>query len=265
MNQLVDVGDTQLYCEVRGDGPSVVLVPGATGDGGYMQPLADALADEFTVASYDRRANSRSPRPEGWSETSTEEQARDLAGLVSALDLAPVVVLGNSWGALAALCAVMEQENLFRGALLHDTALMTVLQDPEAAQAALRPVIDKAMAEGGPPAATEAFVEFAFGASAHALPDGVVDRMLGNADVLFGMEFGSLPMWRPDEERLRDLSTPVQPLVGSESPPPFVEAGSWLAERVERDVVRVPGGHVGLVDHAERFAEITRPLIRSMT
>jgi pimeloyl-ACP methyl ester carboxylesterase len=76
VNQLVDVGETKLYCEVHGSGPSLVLVPGASGDGGYMQPLADALANEFTVITYERRGNSRSPRPEGWTKTSIETYKR---------------------------------------------------------------------------------------------------------------------------------------------------------------------------------------------
>ncbi len=103
MNQLVDVGDTKLYCEVQGDGPSVVLVPGATGDGGYMQPLADALADEFKVVTYDRRGNSRSPAPDGWTQTSVEEQARDLAGLMTALDLGRPSSSGTA-GVRSSLC-----------------------------------------------------------------------------------------------------------------------------------------------------------------
>jgi pimeloyl-ACP methyl ester carboxylesterase len=265
MNQLVDVGETKLYCEVIGTGPSVVLVPGASGDGGYMQPLADALADEFQVATYDRRGNSRSPGPEGWTQTSAEEQARDLAGLIRALDLAPTVVLGNSYGAVIALCAVMAHERYFRGALLHDATLMSVLEHPEDSQAILRPMIEEAMAKGGPRAAMEAFVEFAFGGSARALPDAVIDRMLGNAEVLFGVEFGSFESWRPHEERLRALPIPVCPLVGKESPPFSGEAASWVAARVGSEVVEVPGGHVGFIDNGHEFAEVTRPLIRSMT
>ena len=264
MSQTVNVGDASLYCEVQGGGPSLVLVPGATGDGGYMQPLADALADEFRVATYDRRGNSRSPRPEGWTATSVEEQAKDLAGLVETLDLAPAVALGNSWGALIALCTALEHERVLRGAVLHDPALMTVLKNPEEAQAALRPVWE-AMTEGGPPAATKAFVEFAFGEQLRALPDEVVARMLDNADVLFGIEFESLGAWRPEEERVRAVSVPVGLLAGKESPPPFGEASSWIATRVGSDVVEVPGGHVGFIDSAHEFAEVARPLIRLMT
>ena len=59
----VTVNGTELYYEVRGAGPPVLLIMGATGDGGHFDALADLLADEFTVVSYDRRGNGRSPRP----------------------------------------------------------------------------------------------------------------------------------------------------------------------------------------------------------
>jgi pimeloyl-ACP methyl ester carboxylesterase len=89
--------------------------------------------------------------------------------------------------------------------------------------------------------------------------------MLNNGEVFFDLEFGKFESWRPDEERLRALSVPVQPLVGQESPPFFGEASSWVAARVGREVVRVPGGHVGMIDRTHDFVEVVRPLIRSMT
>jgi len=58
---------------------------GATGDGGHFDAIADLLSDEFTVVTYDRRGNGRSPAPAGWKTTSPEEQADDAAGLLAAL------------------------------------------------------------------------------------------------------------------------------------------------------------------------------------
>ena len=58
---------------------------GATGDGGHFDTLADLLADEFTLITYDRRGNGRSPAPAGWTTTSAEEQADDAAALVNSL------------------------------------------------------------------------------------------------------------------------------------------------------------------------------------
>jgi pimeloyl-ACP methyl ester carboxylesterase len=62
----VTVNGAELYYEVRGSGPPVLLIMGGTGDGGHFDTLADRLADEFTVVTYDRRGNGRSPiRPDG--------------------------------------------------------------------------------------------------------------------------------------------------------------------------------------------------------
>ena len=70
----VTANGTELYHEVRGTGPAVLLIMGATGDGGHLDALAERLADEFTVISYDRRGNGRSPAPAGWDTTSPESR-----------------------------------------------------------------------------------------------------------------------------------------------------------------------------------------------
>jgi alpha/beta hydrolase family protein len=79
------VNGTELYYELRGSGPPVLLIMGGSGDGGHFDALADLLADEFTVVTYDRRGNGRSRVPVGWETTSAEEQADDAAALLTAL------------------------------------------------------------------------------------------------------------------------------------------------------------------------------------
>jgi pimeloyl-ACP methyl ester carboxylesterase len=100
---VISVNGAELYHEVRGEGAAVLLVMGASGDAGHFERLAQLLADEFTVVTYDRRGNGRSPRPAGWTTTSPEEQADDAAALLDALGLAPAAVFGTSSGANFAL------------------------------------------------------------------------------------------------------------------------------------------------------------------
>ena len=60
---------TDLYREVRGAGPVLLLIPGGNGDAGFYEPFAKALSDDFTVISYARRGLSRSFRtgpPSRW-------------------------------------------------------------------------------------------------------------------------------------------------------------------------------------------------------
>jgi len=129
-NGLIEVSGIQLYHEVRGSGPSVLFIQGAFGDGGTYEQVAELLADEFTVVTYDRRANSRSPRPAGWESASTEEQSDDAASLIEALDIAPTAVFGNSGGAIIGLDLIIRHPHLLRGAILHDPAMFSVLPNP---------------------------------------------------------------------------------------------------------------------------------------
>jgi len=94
------------------------MVMGATGVGAHFGQVASLLADEFTVVTYDRRGNGRSPRPEGWTETSTEEQADDATALLDALGLSPAAVFGTSGGAVFALCMLVRHPGAVRAAIL---------------------------------------------------------------------------------------------------------------------------------------------------
>ena len=95
---LVEANGTTLYYEVRGQGPPFLMIPGTPGYSAHYVPVAELLADEFTVVTYDRRGNTRSPRPQGWVRTSVREQADDAAALVESLELAPAAAFGLSSG-----------------------------------------------------------------------------------------------------------------------------------------------------------------------
>jgi pimeloyl-ACP methyl ester carboxylesterase len=58
---VVRADGADLYTERRGDGPPLLLIAGGGGDCGAFSALADLLASRYTVLSYDRRGNSRSP------------------------------------------------------------------------------------------------------------------------------------------------------------------------------------------------------------
>ena len=116
----VIVNGAELYHEVRGTGPLVLLIMGATGDGGHFDAFADVSADEFTVVTYDRRGNGRSPVPAGWQTTSVEEQADDAAALLEALGTDPAAIFGTSAGGNFALCLLVRHPGWVRGAILHE-------------------------------------------------------------------------------------------------------------------------------------------------
>ena len=128
---------------------------GATGDAEHFERLAELLADDFTVVTYDRRRNGRSPRPPGWASTSAEEQAHDAAALLQGLGLAPVAVFATSLAGVIALCLVLRHPRAVSAAILHEPAFWSLFDDPEEVKRTVGAKIADGMRSGGPREAIE--------------------------------------------------------------------------------------------------------------
>jgi pimeloyl-ACP methyl ester carboxylesterase len=258
---IVTVGPVQLYYEVRGSGPSVLFIMGATGDAGHFATVADQLADEFTVITYDRRGNSRSSRPLGRATTTVEEQADDASGLLRALELAPAAVFGSSSGAICALSLLLRHPELVRGAILHEPPMLSVLERPDDVQEAIEQLVAAGMAAGGPPAALERFWRFVGGdANWDGLAPGLRERMLGNADTFLGVE-RALESYRPDDATLTAIAMPVQVLLSEHSHWFIAEVARWLASRLGVEVSTTPGTHTPYHDHPYELVQTIRSFL----
>jgi pimeloyl-ACP methyl ester carboxylesterase len=252
----------ELYYEVRGKGPSLLLIHGGGVDGGTFKKLADVLASDFTVVAYDRRGLSRSPRPTDWKQTSIAEQAEDAAGLLRALRVAPAAVVGQSLGALIALELLLRHPDLVRRANLLDPGPLDSAIPDRQQKFALLPeseAIRTGIATGGPEAGFEALLR-GLGAW-DAMDPASRQRARGNAEIFFGYETPLLQSYRPDQALLSANRVPVQVGAGSETPPVFWEMAEWLATRLNVHVVPSPGGHVGYLNHPDEVAQVIRPFL----
>ena len=257
---------TELYYEVRGDGPPLLLIMGASGCGGVFGRFAELLADEFTVVSYDRRGNGRSPRTAGWNATSPEEQADDAAALLAGLGLAPAGIFGTSSAGIFALAAVIRQPDSVRGAVLHEPALFRLVDHPQDVRESLTQLSKAAMEEGGPATAFERFIRFAAGdANWDRLEPGVQKAMLAGANTYFGVESGAFDSYLPNEGTLASITTPIKLLVSAQSHPFFSEAAGRLAERLGVEVTRTPGTHFPYLDHPQELAQTVKPFLRRIS
>lgn len=252
-----------IYHERRGEGPPVLFIAGAMGDAGLFARVAEYLADEFTVVTYDRRGNSRSPRPDGWTRTDASEQAADAAALLGAIGTALAVVFGTSSGADIALSLALEHPAAVRGAVVHEPPILGVLADPGSVEAQGRSVIEPAMMSGGPQAALEAFMRLVCGdAAIDAMHPDLRERALANGDTFFEFEFGVIDALVPDAQALTASRVPVRPAMSIESPPFFHEATVWLAGSLGVAPRELAGGHAGYLDNPAELAESLRPLLR---
>jgi pimeloyl-ACP methyl ester carboxylesterase len=257
---------TELYYEVRGDGPPLLLIMGASGCSGVFGQFAEVLADEFTVVTYDRRGNARSPRRADWNATSPEEQADDAAALLAGLGLAPAAIFGTSSAGIFALAAVIRRPESVRGAVLHEPALFRLFDNPTDVRATLTQLIKEAMEAGGPAAALERFIRFAAGdANWERLDSGIQQAMLTSANTYFGVESGAFDSYLPNEETLASIRTPIKLLVSAQSHPFFSEAAGRLAELLAVEVTRTPGTHFPYLDHPHELVQTIKPFLRSVS
>ncbi|WP_433034385.1 alpha/beta fold hydrolase [Actinomycetospora sp. CA-053990] len=263
---------TTLYYESRGDGPPLLFISGATGDAGHWTEVADALADEYTVLSYDRRGNSRSPRPEGYITASVGEQSDDAAALLEALALGPAVVYGNSAGAIILTDLVLRRPDLLRGAVFHEPAYAAVTSTGDEVVAGLQQLISEGMAEGGPPRAAELFLRWVVGDEIYdSFDPDLRNRMLGNGEVLFGIELGPIMSYLPTADQLAEVEVPCAVAAGIDNRDPaahlhwLYEASQWLASGLGTRLIETPGAHVPQASHPRALVELLRPVLTELS
>jgi pimeloyl-ACP methyl ester carboxylesterase len=264
VQDVVVVNETALYYELHGVGPSVLCIAGTTGDAGHFTQVASRLADEFTVVTYDRRGNSRSPRPEGWTQTSVPEQAEDAAALIRALRLAPVAVFATDAGGRIGLDLALRSPRLLRGVILHEPVLPSVLRHPEDVIGPVQAAILQGFQAKGLAGGVEAVLRYVAGEAAMAaIPPQTLERLLRNAETVFGVERSeAFANWCPAGEALAAVRVPVAVLMGRESAEFFAEMANWLASRLNTGVTTAPGGHAAYFDQAPELAETVRPILR---
>lgn len=264
---MIEANGAELYCEIRGDGPAVLFITPATGDCGLYERMTRALADEFTCVTFDRRGNSRSPRPPGWNRTTIEEQAADVVGVLKATVGAPAMVFGSSGGGTVALGVMVNHPEWVTGMILHEPALPSVLtRDQLRAVPQQDPRILQALRESGPRAAIEVRLRLVIG---DAIWEGLAEeqrqRMLGNAETLLLVETDVWSRYRPDETALRRFRPPVVVLVSPESPESNLAVRDWLLREIPQATTGLlPGNHVPYLEMPEGTASVLRGHLRQL-
>jgi len=268
---VIDANGTTLYYERRGNGPPVVLVSGATGDAGHWTDVADTLSSEHTVVTYDRRGNSRSPRPPGWTVTTMDEQADDAAALIQELELDQPIVLGTSAAAGIVANLALRHPATVGAVIFHEPLFPSGVTDIDTVRARRRAVVEAGLAQGGPPGAVEAFLRSVGGDRVYdSLAAALRDRLLANGEVLIRVEMAPFVAYEPAPDEWAALRPGRAVAAGADSRGPDApghwrhESAQALAERLATDLVELPGGHLGYLDDPQAFAEGLRPVLRAL-
>jgi proline iminopeptidase len=102
--RLVDIGDTRLYVEERGDGLPLLVLHGGPGlDHTMFGATLDPLTDAVRLVLVDQRAQGRSDRDSDPATWTLAQMAADVSALAGAMGFERYAVLGHSFGAIVAL------------------------------------------------------------------------------------------------------------------------------------------------------------------
>ena len=112
-------GVTEGLVDFGGDGPGILLLHGLMGRARTWWRVARWLTEYGHVYAWDARAHGRNPHR---GPAATEDFVADLAELITALDIAPAVVIGHSMGGLHAFALAAEHPGLVRAVVIEDMA-----------------------------------------------------------------------------------------------------------------------------------------------
>jgi pimeloyl-ACP methyl ester carboxylesterase len=276
------VPGANLYYEIRGSGPVLLLICGGVYDAAGYAGLAQQLADRYTVVSYDRRGNSRSPLDGPPERQSIEVHGDDAHRVLAAAGVTgggPARVFGNSSGAMIALELAARHPGQVRTVVAHEPPIFELLPDRDHWRAVMRDVEDTFGAKGAGPAGEilNAALRMSGGGEEDdrapgggPAPQGEPDpetmqmmaRMGQNFVFFIGYEVPPFARYTPDIAALRASPVRVTMAVGeaSRGEPPY-RAAFAVAERLGTEPVVFPGDHGGFGSEAVAFAAKLRDVL----
>ncbi|MFI5828225.1 alpha/beta fold hydrolase [Streptomyces sp. NPDC051578] len=263
-----------LHYEVRGRGPLLLLIPGGAGDAASFDGIADDLADEYTVATYDPRGLSRSTLDDTEAEQRVDQHADDALRVLELLSPGePARVFGASSGAIVALHLLTAHPERVERVVAHEPPVVEVLPDAPQHRALIARVQETLRTQG----LMEAMAVFADGlrkdgdttgpkAGIRLPPQAAAraERTMANLPFFVGRIVPSFMSYAPDVERLEAVSDRLVLACGEDSRGelPYRPA-ALLAERLGTELRHFPGGHTGLTTHPTRFGELLRKALRA--
>lgn len=269
----LDVPGAKVYYEVRGSGPVLLCMPGGPADASAFGRIAEQLAGDYTVVTYDPRDLSHSqadaPTP---TDRVVETYADDVHRLLQAVTKEPASILASSGGATIVLELIRRHPEQLRTVIAHEPPSPSFQPDPSTARSemddivatfksgGLGPTMQKFMAhtrirEGGPPPQQGAPTPEQREAQA---------RFMRNMEYWFGYYFQGVASYEPDIAALKASSVRIVPGVGEESRGQRAnDGGLGLARLLGAQAVIFPGAHGGFESHAEPFAAKLREVLGS--
>ncbi|GAB1194008.1 hypothetical protein APSETT444_003245 [Aspergillus pseudonomiae] len=260
----LDVPGAIIHYIVQGSGPTLLLIPGATGEHTVFEDVAKQLSTYFMVVSYDRRGFSRSYL------TAAQDYANrlstdvdDAKQLIQHVSEKPAFVLGNSSGAIVAIELLIQYPGVVERVFAHEAPLIQF--HPEGAwwRDFFLKCYDKYVSSGILLSARLFAEGIASGVEEAAGVAKVFDAregdfVGGNAMYWYERELRQYPCAVPNMEVLGQRADKLVLAGGRESSETscYLPVNRVLAKRFRKKILEFPGSHGGYVTHPEEFARV---------
>ena len=246
MAERLAVPGANLYYEVRGSGPVLLIMPGGPADAGNFRHIAEQLAPDYTVVTYDPRGLSHSTLDGPVrDERIVEIFADDVHRLLTATAKEPAFVFASSGGAVIGLELATRHPEQVRTLVSHEPPAPALMADPARERAAMAEIVETYRTAGIGPAMQKLMV------------------LTRNMDFWLGHYFLAIAAYEPDFAVLKAGSTRIVPAVGDKSRGELAhEGGLRLAERLGTQAVVFPGAHGGFESDAADFAVKLREVLQ---
>lgn len=265
------VPGAQLHYEVRGAGPVLLMLTGGHGDAHTMDALANHLADQYTVVTYDRRGLSRSKIDVPPTTLRVETHSEDASRLLTALTTEPAFVFGNSIGALIGLDLTASHPAQVHTLVAHEPPHPPLLAplDRTHAEATLQEMEITNRTTG--PIAALGLLVADIGATYDDLEPGVeppqrTGPAAANLNFFLTHDLPAVTHYKLNTAKLQAASTGIIPAGGRGS------RGTWpyrcavaLANRLRTNMVELPSDHVGYMTHPRAYASALARIFSGLT
>jgi pimeloyl-ACP methyl ester carboxylesterase len=254
-----------LFYRVRGDGPVLLVLQAGPGDADGSDALAALLADRYQVVAYDRRGLSRSRLDDPHQTMSIEVHAEDAHLLLAEVTVEPAYVFGSSLGALIGLVLVATHPDQVRLLVAHEAAVAQLLPEPDRSRLdeAQRDVDDTFRRDGPAKAIPKLFAISGVATGDDPEPGTEtpqpspesMTRHLTNFVFFLANDAPAAHRYQLDLDALAAVSAKIVPAAGAGSGGSFPHrSASALADRLDRKLVEMPGGHSGYLRRPRAFA-----------
>ncbi len=271
--QTLDVPGARLYYERQSTGPLLLMI-GSPMDSTGFAGLARALADRYTVVTYDPRGIGNSTREDATQDVTPEQQADDVHRLLSVLGGEPAYVFGSRGGAVVGLALVTAHPGQVRTLVAHEPPLIELLPDREQVRAQIEDIYDTYRADGVDQAMAKFMAHAGLGEAPgqeagaprwEPSPEQLA-TMRAATDVFLAHLIRPTTRYRPDVEALRAVSTRIVVAAGATSEGQLAHRGAVaLADRLGTPVVEFPGDHGGFVVQPEQCAQVLDQVLTQPT